>query len=852
MASPQEIMTAAASHWRDRSAGAEESQLILGTDRYQLLLLHTLVTIVLSYQLLFSESPLISPLFISLTVLGLLGTIVAAALLPARLFKRPWAVPALALLDTAATSLSIYLSGSASTNLYVTYFLVMLIAAVAPTLKQVMVISVLLCAAYGGVLYAGLGEAASVRQSHLLQIPILLILAIFYGLTNEAARRLGRDKSTLIDYLSERQRLERAVRESEQRVRLVLEHALDAFVMMNSQGLILEWNRQAETLFGWSRDAVVGRRLSDTIIPPRYRAAHEAGVARFLKTGEGPVLRKRIEIEGMRRDGRLFPLELSVSPLRMNEGIVFTAFLRDISERKGAEEALRQSEDRYRRLVEVSPDAILLTRDNRMVFLNRAGMDLLGAVSPEQVLGRNPADFFDPTYDEATIARVRRTLESGSPLPLTELAMLRLDGSLIHVNLVVSTLDDPSGPTMQLVLRNITDRKRLEEQFRQSQKMEAVGQLAGGVAHDFNNMLLVIGGYSDILEQDEALTPEQRQAIDQIRLASDRAKALTSQLLAFSRRQVLQPKIVSPNTMVLNMEQMLKTLTGEEVELCFQLDPRTAYVKADPSQIEQALLNLAVNARDAMPNGGRLTVVTEVAQLDQASIDRQRIDLKPGAYVRVAVQDSGVGIDPEILPRIFEPFFTTKPKGKGTGLGLSTVYGIIKQSGGALTVSSEPGCGTEMAFYLPQVEEAAVPAVAHDAGPHGPLSGNETIVVAEDEPGVRTVVCSALRRHGYTVLEARHGIEAVTLVRMHPGRIHLLVTDVVMPQMSGREVAEAVAAIEPNIKILYMSGYTDDAVLRHGIVTDAVNFIQKPYTCETLVSTVRRLLDGDLVHAEAA
>jgi two-component system, cell cycle sensor histidine kinase and response regulator CckA len=533
----------------------------------------------------------------------------------------------------------------------------------------------------------------------------------------------------------------------------------------------------------------------------------------------------------------------------MDETTVFTAFVRDISERKAAEEALRKSDDRYRRLMEVSPDAILLMAGNRIVFVNRAGLELFGAVSEEQVLGRHPADFFDPHYDADTIAAVCASLNAGRALPLTELMVLRLDGAPIHVNLVVSTVCEETVPTMQLVLRDVTDHKNLEEQLRQSQKMEAVGQLAGGVAHDFNNMLLVIRGYTDLLQEDQALTVDQRQAIEQIGQASDRAKALTTQLLAFSRRQVLQPKIINANAIVANMESMLKTLTGEEVELCMRLASDVGHVKADPSQIEQAVLNLAVNARDAMPQGGRLTIATDRVELDEVAIKGARLEAKPGSYIRLTVRDSGTGIDPDILPRIFEPFFTTKPKGKGTGLGLSTVYGIIKQSGGSLAVASDPGKGTDVVLYLPRVEEPVAGAVQDSPAP-APVSGHETVLVVEDEPSVRTFVCSALRRHGYMVLEARHGIEALTVVQAYVGRLHLVLTDVIMPQLSGREVAEAIADIDPSIKILYMSGYTDDAVLRHGIVSDAVNFIHKPYTADALLQTVRQVLDGTLIHAD--
>jgi nitrogen-specific signal transduction histidine kinase/ActR/RegA family two-component response regulator len=403
-------------------------------------------------------------------------------------------------------------------------------------------------------------------------------------------------------------------------------------------------------------------------------------------------------------------------------------------------------------------------------------------------------------------------------------------------------LADQGAATIQVVVRNITDRRQLEEKLRQSQKMEAVGQLAGGIAHDFNNMLLIIGGFSEVLANDPALTEDQRSSVEQIRQAGIRAGGLTAQLLAFSRRQVLQPKVVNLDKLVGNLEHMLRTLVGENIEYLSVSDPLLGCVKADPGQIEQSVINLVVNARDAMPQGGRLTITTDNVNLDEETIRRDHLDAKPGPHVRLLVSDTGVGIDADTLGHIYEPFFTTKPKGKGTGLGLSTVYGIVKQSGGCIHVNSSPGQGTTFSLYLPRVEDVIDPT--GEEGKQGStFTGSETILVAEDEQGVRALVSHTLRQHGYTVLEASHGLEALVISERHTKAIHLLLTDVVMPQLNGRELAERLLAKLPELQVLYMSGYTDDAVLRRGLIAPDTNFLHKPFTTSALASRVRQLLN---------
>jgi signal transduction histidine kinase len=386
------------------------------------------------------------------------------------------------------------------------------------------------------------------------------------------------------------------------------------------------------------------------------------------------------------------------------------------------------------------------------------------------------------------------------------------------------------------------EKTNIEQQLRQAHKMEAIGKLAGGVAHDFNNLVTIISGYSDMLLSRIGPENSTRRELEQIKKAGDRAHSLTRQLLAFSRRQMLQPKVLDLNAVVTNLEPMLQRLIGENIELVIELKPGLGQVKADPGQIEQVIMNLAINARDAMPQGGKLLLETDNVELDEAYA-RRHIPTQPGSYVRLAVSDTGCGMDAATQSRIFEPFFTTKEQGKGTGLGLSTVYGIVKQSGGYIWVYSERGQGATFKIYLPRVlapADSVQPVTHWSSLPQG----KETVLLVEDEPEVRWLVRDMLQHLGYTVLEARHGIEAQVLSIQHQGPIHLLITDVVMPQMSGREIAEQLRFEHPETKVLYMSGYTDDAVVRHGVLAAEIAFLQKPFTPEALARKVREVLDG--------
>ena len=386
------------------------------------------------------------------------------------------------------------------------------------------------------------------------------------------------------------------------------------------------------------------------------------------------------------------------------------------------------------------------------------------------------------------------------------------------------------------------ERKQLEQQLRQAQKMEAIGQLTGGIAHDFNNMLTVILGYSELLLKSLPTDAPLRDHVEQVKEAGERASLLTKQLLAFSRKQVLQPKVLDLNAVLTNMDRMLQRMIGEDITLVAVPSPGLWRVYADPSQVEQVMMNLAVNARDAMRNGGKVTIETANVELDDAYA-REHVSVQPGPYVMLAVSDTGCGMDAETQARIFEPFFTTKEPGKGTGLGLSTVYGIVKQSRGYIWVYSEVGRGTAFKIYLPR-GEGAVETVEPGVAPAKTVRGSETILLAEDDHAVRALLRSTLQEHGYTVLEAHHGKHAIQVCEQHAGPIHLLVTDVVMPEMSGREVAEHLKPSRPNMKVLFMSGYTDKAIVHHGELDPGTAFLQKPFTPDALASKVREVLDA--------
>ncbi len=502
--------------------------------------------------------------------------------------------------------------------------------------------------------------------------------------------------------------------------------------------------------------------------------------------------------------------------------------------------ALSESEARYRGLVEGSIQGIAIQQDFVIRFANPAFARIFGYDNPGELIGRNVLAFVAPE-DHARLRAYNLARLGGAPAPSHyEFRGVRRDGVFVWIEGVMSLTTWNGRPATLATLFDLTERKQLESQYLQAQKMEAVGRLAGGIAHDFNNLLTVILGRTELLLHRLVTEGPARRDVELIQATGRRAAALTQQLLAVSRRQVLQPQVLELNAVVNGLSPMLRRVIGEDLELSVTLDPGLGRVLADRSQIEQVILNLVVNARDAMPGVGRLTIETANAELDEAYA-RRHAGARPGPHVMLAITDTGTGMDEATRARIFEPFFTTKER--GTGLGLATVHGIVSQSGGTIWVYSESGRGTTFKLYLPRVE--AVPAEPAPPAPAREESrGSEAILLVEDDDDVRAVTRETLEEHGYTVLDARGSEEALALASAVPRPIHLLVTDVVMPRMSGRELAAALGRERPGLKVLFVSGYAPEAVARHGILDAGAPFLSKPFTPEALLGRVRELLSA--------
>jgi PAS domain S-box-containing protein len=513
----------------------------------------------------------------------------------------------------------------------------------------------------------------------------------------------------------------------------------------------------------------------------------------------------------------------------------------EIIERGQAEKALAESKNYLDKIINTISDPIFVKdAAHRLVLLNDAACTFLGQAR-EGLLGKCEYDVYAKKEADAFRAHDERVLKSGRESAL-EHAMKAPDGARRNIMVKKTLYTDEKGQRYIVgILRDITEHKTLEEQLRQAVKMEAVGTLAGGVAHDFNNLMTAVMGYSELLLQRVAEGHPWRRDVEQIRKAGTRAASLTQQLLAFSRKQVVQPKIVDINQVISETEKMLRRLIGEDIRLVSRPEPRLWRVMVDPGLIGQVVMNLAINARDAMPQGGNLTIETANARLDHSHA-RHYIGVAAGNYAMLTVSDTGIGMDEETLSHIFEPFFTTKEKGKGTGLGLATVYGIVKQSEGHIQVRSEPGKGTTFRILFPRADQETE-ETGPGEGPGGSLQGgSETILIVEDDEIVRDLVRTTLHLAGYTVLEAENGDEAIAVCREHSGRIQLLVTDVVMPKMSGLELAETLAADSPSMKVLYISGYTDKAIAHHGVPEEGAAFLQKPFTPQALTTKIREVL----------
>jgi PAS domain S-box-containing protein len=638
--------------------------------------------------------------------------------------------------------------------------------------------------------------------------------------------------------VSERNAALASLRYSEGRFRAVADSASDAIIVADDDGRIVYWNRAAVESFGYDARALHELRITD-LIP---EATSVVEFAQTAHTGEVPSSGPVLEVMAYRRDGSAFPVELTVSrSWKQDDRGFFSAVVRDVSERRQAEAALRESEARFRGTFEQAAVGIAhLDMEGRYLRANRRLADMLG-YSVDELLTMRFQDVTAPE-DVANSVALRDELVAGTrDTARLEKRYVRKDGRRVWVMLTVSAARDATGVVRHLisVVEDVTEQQLLREQLHQAQKMEAVGRLAGGVAHDFNNLLTIIRGEAELaLEDVPELTPL-RESLVEIKKASDRAAVLTGRLLAFSRKQIVEKRVLGLNALVADAEKMLRRLLEASIRIELDLDAEADLVDADPSQLEQVLVNLVVNARDAMPDGGTLSVMTRSVQLDEEFVASHQ-GASVGPHVLLAVSDTGIGMDDEVKRHLFEPFFTTKPRGQGTGLGLATCFGIVKQSGGYLNAYSEPGIGTTMKVYLPRA--SGTPADEAEPAPGAGLRGHETVLVVEDEEAVRRIARRLLTQHGYTVLEAKSAEDGLELLETIAEPVHLLLSDVVLPGIGGREFASLAQHLRPDLRVLFMTGYTDDAHLRRLLEDQRVAVIHKPFHRDTLLEKVRQVL----------
>ena len=659
---------------------------------------------------------------------------------------------------------------------------------------------------------------------------------------HELLQTLGAIASQL-SYLIERKRSEEALRRSEMRKAAILRAALDCIITFDLDGKITEFNPAAERAFGYAEERALGREMAELIIPALLRESHGRGLALYNATNAGSAQGRRRELTATRSDGSEFPVELAISRFVIDGKPMFTAYLRDITERKAAE----RLNSELAAVVANSNDAMIACTLEGVITGWNLGAERIYGYASEEILGR-PFHLLIPPERLDEFPQTLNMVKGGQSLANYESVRLRKDGKKISVSLTDSPILGDGGRITGLssIARDVTERKRLEEELLQAQKMEAVGRLAGGIAHDFNNILTAILGYSDLIIGQTDERQWMYKHLTEIRKAADFAASLTHQLLAFSRRQPLFPRVINLNDSVRSMQKMLERVIGENIAIKTQFKAEIGRLKADPGQLEQVLLNLCVNARDAMPKGGSITIQTEDVTyiLDELSSVNE---MPAGEYVKLTVTDTGHGMSPEVRRHIFEPFFTTKEQEHGTGLGLATCYGIVKQSGGYITVDSVVGMGTTFAIYLPRVDESG--EKSNSKMEVGQLvGGNETILYVEDEITVRSLTTHVLLRLGYTVLEAADGKSARDVAETHGGRkIDLLFADVVLPDSGGQELAEWIRGRNAGTKILFTSGYVDEKILkRHGLDASAA-FLQKPFTPADLAKKVREVLDGPAV-----
>lgn len=648
----------------------------------------------------------------------------------------------------------------------------------------------------------------------------------------------------LVHDVTVQRRIETQIRESREQLQLLLDSTAEAICALDRDGACTLCNRASLRLLGFAHESeLLGKSIHALVHHTRSDGQpyplHECKIRQSTQTGKRAHVTDEVF---WRADGTSFPVEYWSHPIRREErivGSVVTFF--DISERKKSEEQLRRSELRYRSIIESAPYGIFrVDQDGRIVMANPAFATMLGYGTPQEVIGLNTRDI----YSNPAEWQRARDYAWEDPAVGYETRWKRKDGQIIIVRLGGRILPEDNNELprgFEVFVEDITERRSLQKQFEHAQKMEAVGRLAGGVAHDFNNLLMIISSYAQLMHDRKQDSEAVSQYIAQIRGAASRAAAITRQLLTFSRKQAVEPTILDLNHVVNDLSKMLPRLLREDVEMVLRLDAQLGRVRADRGQLEQVIMNLAVNAKDAMPKGGQLTIETANVTLDTAYHQRREISVPPGDYVLLGVTDTGVGMDQDTQRHIFEPFFTTKEEGKGTGLGLATVYAIVKQNRGFIWVYSEPARGSTFKIYLPRTDAAVAEAGAErlEAAP----GGNETILLVEDETALRNVSRTYLESKGYTVLEASNAKDAMALCKNHPKPIHLLITDLVMPgpKPAGLELAKSARELRPEMAVVLVSGYADGAV-DSDVAAMGAKFLQKPFSLDALARAIRSLL----------
>ncbi|MGA8489647.1 MAG: PAS domain S-box protein [Terriglobales bacterium] len=636
----------------------------------------------------------------------------------------------------------------------------------------------------------------------------------------------------------------------------LLETLPDAIVAVNRDGIIIQVNSQAQELFGYSRDELIGQKI-EILVPESYRRQHHQHRANFAQAPKTRRMGADLDLYGRRRNGSEFPVEISLSPVSTEDGMIVLSAIRDISDRKRiAEELRRANEELHRRtaeqlgeyrarlasIIDSSEDAILSKDMNGTITSWNKGAEHIYGYDSEEVIGKH-ISVLAPGDRADEIPKILQRIAGGESIDHFESVRITKDGRHLDVSISVSPLRDTADAIVgaSVIARDITAQKRSESQLRQAQKMEAVGRLAGGVAHDFNNILGIINACTEFLRDRIDPAAEPSVYVENIKKASERGRSLTKQLLAFSRTSAIQPRVLDLNERLRDISKLLRPLLGDDVEVLIVPRSASAVVEADPGQLDQIVVNLAVNARDAMPHGGKFILETGAVRFDDVFAEQNQA-MRPGKYILLAVSDTGNGMDEATMSRIFEPFFTTKDIGKGTGLGLATVYGIVKQSSGHILVYSELGHGTTFKIYLPCAEHKIGVGSKSEVETVGPKRQGTTILLVEDDEIMRSLTRQLLQEHGYTVVEADDGKSALEWAESHPQPVDLLLTDVVMRRMSGPELVERLHASRPTLKIVYMSGYTGELIAEREMLQRGITLLEKPFSRTALLNTIQATL----------